>query len=184
MNPCVVVLTGRKKVGKDTMAQLTFEHGFVRLSFSDQLKKICCRLFPFLDHDYPQEVKDTKLFGDLSPRDIWLKMNVITEIDKNILVNSLREEMESTISVVGRDRFIITDLRKPEEYEFVQSMGYPIIKLFDGTDRTKIVEDSLEDFIDHIHPDMTFVNEKDERSKEVFLSMFSELVKTKYGVVL
>ena len=164
----IVVLTGRKKAGKDTLASTLFKHEFIRISFSDQLKRICADLFPWLELDYPQEVKDQKIFNNetLSPRDIWLSLNVLTEIDRTILVRSLETELNKwTSQDLGELNFIITDLRKPEEYEWVQKMGYPIIKIIDGCSREGIVEDSLEDFIEQIVPNYEFVNNKDEDSK-------------------
>ena len=175
----VVVLTGRKKAGKDTMALELIKQGYTRLSFSDQLKRICSNLFPFLEVDYPQEIKDTKFIeGDgvmLSPRDIWLKMNVITEIDKNILVDSLRDELES-LMCKGVRKFVVTDLRKNEEYDWVKAFDYPIIKIVDGASRDGIVEDELENFIDTIRANVEFVNYKDPESKVRFTTVVEEVL--------
>lgn len=177
-SPFVVVLTGRKYSGKDTFASSIFPLGFTRLSFSDQLKRITNNIFPFVSLDYPQVDKDTKLFnnGTLSPRDIWLKMNVVTEIDKNILVRSLEREMVEFNSS-GRTLFCITDLRKPEEYQWVQAMGYPIIKIIDGVRSNDVVEDELENFIDEIQETHRITNNKDQRSIDNFVDLVSTIMK-------
>ena len=171
MSPAVIVLTGRKFSGKDTLAKAIFPLGFRRVSFSDQLKHQCVKMFPWLDFDYPQGQKDTKMFNNntLSPRDIWLKMNVITEIEPNILVRSAEHEVYS-----GSGLVVITDLRKPEEYEWVKSKGYPIIKIHDPKRPSDIVEDKLEEFIDQIVPDYIFVNNKDQDSIDRFIALVEE----------
>lgn len=178
-SPLVIVLTGRKYSGKDTFASAIFPLGFTRLSFSDQLKRITNSLFPFVSLDYPQGDKDKKMFNDntLSPRDIWLKMNVVTEIDRNILVGSLEREMRELICS-GHTLLCITDLRKPEEYQWVSEMGYPIVKIIDGDRPTNLNEDSLEDFIDTISPDFTIVNNKDEQSILQFVELVRSIMKT------
>lgn len=172
--PTVVVLTGRKFSGKDTMVKSILPFGFTRLSFSDQLKRICVNLFPWMDFDYPQGDKDRKQFSNntLSPRDIWLKMNVVTEIDRNILVSSLVEEME--LDHRGKKLFVISDLRKPEEYEWVKMNGYPIIKIVEPNRNVK-TEDELENFIDSIVPDHVVCNYKDEQSLIVFQNLIRDL---------
>lgn len=170
-----IVLTGRKLAGKDTLARGIFPMGYTRLSFSDQLKHICHQLFPWLALDYAQGDKDLKQFRNntLSPRDIWLKMNVVTEIDHNILIRSLVGQMVE----IGSDAefFVITDLRKPGEYEWVKKQGYPIIKIIDGTGRADISEDPLEDFIDEIEADYEFVNNKTTLDIERFKQLVKDI---------
>jgi hypothetical protein len=180
----VIVLTGRKKAGKDTMALQLIDDGFTRLSFSDQLKRICCKVFPDMLPDYPQEVKDQKiLFGKtLSPRDVWLKMNVVTEIEPEILVHSLADELYEHMES-GKTNFVITDLRRPWEYEFVDHHSWPICKIVDGCPRDTIDEDDMENFIDEIIPDIEFMNMKDVHSKERFKEMMIKVLPYYYDEV-
>ena len=167
----VIVLTGKKGAGKDTLASQVFDMGFARVSFSDQLKMICASLFPWMKNDYPPSEKDTKLFGDLSPRDIWLKMSVLTEIDRDILVRATRKQMDS----IPQDKnIIITDLRKPEEYEFVREMGYPIIRIRDDNPNRR--EDAVEQWVDQFEVYRDFFNNKDEDSKVRFKKLIEEII--------
>ena len=91
--PLIIALCGKKGVGKDTLFKAVADLGFQRLSFSDQLKDICSDVFPWLALVYPQGEKDRKQFnsknGLMSPREVWLSMNVITEIDEDVLVRRL-----------------------------------------------------------------------------------------------
>lgn len=169
-----IVLTGRKFCGKDTLTKAVLSMGYSRLSFSDQLKRICSELFPWLNFDYPQGEKDTKQFngGTLSPRDIWLKMNVVTEIDRFILVRSLYNQMSE---LHPHRKCIITDLRKPEEYEWVKENCLPIVKIIDGSGRYDVTEDPLEDFIDSIEPDYIIVNNKDSESIDRFKLLVEQI---------
>lgn len=174
--PLIIALCGKKGVGKDTLFNSVSEQGFQRLSFSDQLKEICSDIFPWLALDYPQGEKDRKQFegkfGLLSPRDVWMAMNVITEIDENILVSRLERQLNNMIAHDQR-LFIITDLRKEEEYRWVKKNEIPIICVHDFDTRN---EDAVESYIDQIVGDFDFYNYKNEQSITNFQQLIQELL--------
>lgn len=162
--PLIIALCGKKGVGKDTLFKSVSDLGFHRLSFSDQLKDICSDVFPWLALDYPQGEKDRKQFqsknGLMSPRDVWLAMNVITEIDEDVLVRRLERQMNKYIGA-GQRLIIITDLRKEEEFRWIKKNEIPIIRIHDLDKRE---EDAVEAFVDQIVGDYDFYNFKDETS--------------------
>ena len=176
MKPLIIALCGKKGVGKDTLFNSVSDQGFQRLSFSDQLKEICSDIFPWLALDYPQGEKDRKQFegkfGLLSPRDVWMAMNVITEIDENVLVNRLDRQLHNYINA-GQRLFIITDLRKEEEFRWVKKNEIPIVRIHDFDKRD---EDAVESYIDQIVGDFDFYNYKNEKSIKNFQSFIQEIM--------
>lgn len=176
MKPLIIALCGKKGVGKDTLFKSVSDVGFQRLSFSDQLKDICSDVFPWLALDYPQGEKDRKQFqsknGLMSPRDVWMAMNIITEIDENILTSRLERQMNKMIGN-GQRMIIITDLRKEEEHRWVKKNGIPIIKILDYATRE---EDSVEKYVEHIVGDFYFENHKNEQSIVDFQQLIQEIL--------
>lgn len=174
--PLIIALCGKKGVGKDTLFKAVADLGFQRLSFSDQLKDICSDVFPWLALDYPQGEKDRKQFqsknGLMSPREVWMAMNVITEIDEDVLVRRLERQMNNMIAHDQR-LFIITDLRKEEEYRWVKKNGIPIIRIHDFDQRN---EDAVEAFLGTIVGDFDFYNYKNEQSITNFQQLIQEIL--------
>lgn len=174
--PLIIALCGKKGVGKDTLFKSVADLGFQRLSFSDQLKEICSDVFPWLALDYPQGEKDRKQFqtknGLMSPREVWMAMNVITEIDENVLVSRLERQLNNMIAHDQR-LIIITDLRKEEEYRWVKKNEIPIICVHDFDTRN---EDAVESYIDQIVGDFDFYNYKNEQSIANFQQLIQEIL--------
>jgi dephospho-CoA kinase len=124
-----LALTGVSGAGKDHMVSLLVQSGFVRYSFSDQLKEVACSIFPWLEKDYPPIVKEQPLsistkFEEItmSPREIWLTINKLREIEDSIFVRMLDDK----ISKQNGD-FVISDVRSDFEYEYCKQEGYTII---------------------------------------------------------
>ena len=91
MTRSIIALTGRKYSGKDYLAVPLIEADFTRVSFSDQLKKIANRLYPWCKLDYPSDQKEIPIanhlnVNNLSPRDIWIKMDKLREVDPMVFV--------------------------------------------------------------------------------------------------
>jgi len=174
--PLIIALCGKKGVGKDTLFKSVADLGFQRLSFSDQLKEICSDVFPWLALDYPQGEKDRKQFQTknelMSPREVWMAMNVVTEIDENVLVSRLERQLNNMIAHDQR-LFIITDLRKEEEYRWVKKNEIPIICVHDFHTRN---EDAVESYIDQIVGDFDFYNYKNEQSITNFQQLIQEIL--------
>ena len=112
----IIGLTGKKQHGKDTVADVLVENGFLKLSFADPLKKICQQLFSLDEsqlHDPTmKEVVDprwgksprqlfqeigTDLFRKHYDDRIWIKL-LLHEIgkhpDRNIVVSDARFQDE------------------------------------------------------------------------------------------
>lgn len=133
-----ICLMGASGSGKDFVVSKIIEKypEFIRLSFSDTLKEITHNIFPWMKKDYSPQEKEKALnletsLGEkiqLSPRDIWLKMNFLRNIEDKLFVRKLDEEL-SSLEQQGLEHFIISDLRTPPELEYVLSKGFTLIRI-------------------------------------------------------
>lgn len=161
----VIVLTGKKFSGKDTLAAVIKDRQ--RVAFGDQHKRVCAELFPFMEMDYESDQKELPILpGGLSPREVWTQMNILTKIYPGFNTSRLHQELIVRSST--QTNFVVTDLRQRCELDWVQEMGYPIVKIVDMTDRSHIVEDELEEFVDKIQTPYQFHNYKTEDCKRKF----------------
>ena len=148
----------------------------ISYSFSDQLKKICHELFPWLELDYPPHEKERKQFYNsaiddfYAPRDIWTKMNLIVEIDPQILVRHVESEYradQSKGAVQDADFVVVKDLRphNPEELAFCLRNKFKIIYIENGKDpildqtNLDVTETGYENI--QKHASAKFINRKD-----------------------
>jgi hypothetical protein len=133
-----IAFMGISGSGKDFLANyLICKYGFTRLSFSDQLKKLANYIYPWMEKDYPSEKKSLPLnislsTGELisySPRDIWLSLNMLREIEEKIFIRMLSEELNllESNSTVNEKRIIITDIRSNEEFIWCKNNQFTVI---------------------------------------------------------
>jgi dephospho-CoA kinase len=137
-----IALSGIAGSGKDYFASsLINNYNFVRFSFSDQLKEIGTEIFDWLEKDYPPEIKEKPLnittsLGEkitLSPREIWLKLNFLREIENKLFIRKLKEQLERT----RIEDYLISDIRTKEEFDFIKSQGFTTI--FIEPDKSKLI---------------------------------------------
>jgi dephospho-CoA kinase len=125
MNPPIkIALTGPIRSGKDSVknyAHLFYD--FQPFAFADEGKALVHRLFPNVPRDpkprkYYQEVIDgiTKLPVE-GAADVWIN-GTLREIEKHVEFRCCKES-----------RVMITDLRKPREFEVLREKGYTIIRV-------------------------------------------------------
>jgi hypothetical protein len=129
---------GISGAGKDYLGEhLIKEYSFKRYSFSDQLKKLAVIIYPWLEEDYPAKIKEQNLnltlsTGDVinnSPREIWLHLNMLREIENRIFIRMLDELIQST-SDDGVKRILITDVRSKEEFDWCKNNGFKILYIY------------------------------------------------------
>lgn len=164
--PIKLVLTAKLRAGKDTAAGYLATFYNVRpFAFADELKKSFHMAFP----DVPREPK---------PRAMYQKFGewACETLGDKVWVDKVNEAVESHLKH-GSAHVLITDMRKPVEYEAVKADGYKIIKieaapelrvrraLQAGDDFTaEDLEHQTELYIDNITPDFTVFNNLDEDS--------------------
>lgn len=125
---------GVSGAGKDYLAShLIKEFGYYRFSFSDQLKRIATSIYPWLEKDYPPLIKEDALDLTLStgevitksPREIWLHLNGLRDIEKNIFIRMLQEEIAN---FEGKN-ILISDIRSEDEFHWCRTNGFRIIHI-------------------------------------------------------
>lgn len=123
----VVAMTGISGSGKDYLVNyLVQEKGYIRVSFSDQLKELAHKIFPWFEIDYAPIVKETPLnivtsMGEeikLTPREIWLKLNFLRDIEDLLFIRMLEEKIERITDKTPEAKIIISDIRPQIEWNW------------------------------------------------------------------
>lgn len=136
----LIALTGERGVGKDHLTDVAVKTiGAVRLSFSDEVRRIAYAIFPFLpnytaDKNAPIIGEPTNP-GNLSWRDI-VKMvgKLCRSVDPAFFVKAFIKNQYSLVLEAEDDTlFLITDLRTEDEWNFLQSVNCPVVKLLAET---------------------------------------------------
>lgn len=131
-----IALMGVSGSGKDYTADyLIKNHQFTRYSFSDQLKRIAHHIYPWLELDYPPIIKEKSLDIELhtgeritkSPREIWLHLNALRDIEKNIFIRMLSEEIEDAHLKNPLSNVLISDIRSTDEFQWCKSNNFKVI---------------------------------------------------------
>ncbi len=180
-----IALMGVSGSGKDFTAEFLIKHfQYKRFSFSDQLKKLAHCIYPWLDVDYPPLIKEKKLDITLptgeritkSPRDIWLHLNGLRDIERHIFIRMLSEEIDAVESDGTVTNILISDIRSTDEFEWCKSHGFAVIYIKhekqiyqDYTIDSQIKENGAK-------ADFTFVNKFEgiESFKEFYIKNFVE----------
>jgi len=176
-----IALTGRAGSGKDYFGEVLKEFNYKRFSFSDQLKKLANCIYPWMKKDYLPEEKEQKFTYETSigekieivPREVWLKLNFLRDIEDGIFVRMLNDEIEKYQkeiqkefefgSLPNKKEIFISDLRTPIEYEYVKNNGFKIIKII--SDKSIHKKHSFEDTIDTFDVDYIFHNDFSGKEK-------------------
>jgi hypothetical protein len=143
--PKVIGLTGYAQVGKDTVANLLGEYGYKRLSLADPIKKALYTLNPIFQVDSVgrihrlQDVVDeigweeTKKAGPLTdgtPEGRRLPQVFGTEVGRSLLGDDVWLQVaERTMNKTPNQRWVISDVRFPNEARWVRSLGGEVIKI-------------------------------------------------------
>lgn len=170
MYPNLEFFTGRKRSGKDFCLQLlagalTAEKRVARLSFSDELRRVAHFIYPWL----PEEIGDTEkdlpfIHPDnpkgLTPRDVWKHLggdDGLRYVQPDLFLSYFIKHQLPQVVANPHIHYIVTDLRTPQEYEWALSTKCPITRI-SKADRTGIIEDDIEAFIDEMKVNYEFVN--------------------------
>lgn len=102
------------------------------------------KIYPWLELDYEPIVKETPLNKTLSsgeiitktPREIWLSLNSLRDIEEGLFVRMLSEEMDT----LNADKYVISDIRTQIEWDWCESNGFktvyiePLKKIYEPND--------------------------------------------------
>jgi len=167
-----IAFMGVSGSGKDYIVDiLKNEYGFVRFSFSDQLKKLGAKIYPWLKPDYPPEEKEKPLnllieeTGEVitkTPREIWLSLNKLRDVENELFVRMLADEM----SLVHVDNYVISDIRTQNEYDWCVDNGFQIVAIKGEAKHPKNDFDNwVRETISDGKYDYEFTNEFDGKEK-------------------
>ncbi len=127
--PCLIGLSAKKRHGKDTLAALLCKvHGYRRIAFADALYREVSDLYgvsvEFLQNP---DTKETPLpeLGGLSPRRA-LQDHGMRRRGEN--AEYWVRQVADVIAASPEDRWVVTDVRLPNEARWVQERG-PLIRI-------------------------------------------------------
>lgn len=185
-----IAFIGQSGVGKDYIVDiLKKEYGYCRISFSDQLKKLAVKIYPWMERDYPAEVKEKPLNitvnGELitmTPREIWLHLNNLRKVEDGLFVRMLQEEL----NLMNITDIVISDIRTMNEYEWCKKNDFTIVAV--TADTPAHPDNSFDDFVREVIKDggfdYYFENEfdGDAKIKDFIETCFFEDYKGKHYV--
>lgn len=144
----IVGLAGKAGSGKNTAADSVAFSDYKQFAFASPIKKIAQIMFHLEDkHLYDNVVKEQIILNDdgspkwyiegvaASPRLMfqWLGTKMRTEVASDYFVKSMNEEIKKEIKKATNEnkeaKIIITDVRFPNEAEFIRKMGGLILKI-------------------------------------------------------
>lgn len=149
--PRIIGITGKKRVGKDSLASFLVErHGFVRLAFADPLKDALLTVNPIVTKGGPYGAEITRLaplvrevgweaakeipevrrllqhFGEgvrAIDRDFWVNATV-----RKIVFEGVRTWSGETVREFPAG-FVVTDVRYRNEADALRDMGAEIVRV-------------------------------------------------------
>lgn len=174
--PNLEFFTGRKRSGKDYCLQslIDDERGkrtVRRLSFSDELRRVCNYVYPWMPIEVADEIKDIPYphpdnVNNLTPRQIWLHLGSPTGlryVQPDLFLSFFKRFQLPLIEQNPDVHYIVSDLRTPQEYDWALSTKCPITRI-SKANRAGIIEDDIEAFIDDMVVDHDFINPFDGAS--------------------
>jgi hypothetical protein len=169
----VIGITGRKRSGKDTIGKYLIEnYGFIRIAYADALKEACKHIFGFSDEQvYGDDLKEVvdEYWGH-SPREILQKVGtelfreqlpiLCKNISNDVWIRSVERKIQN-LHKKGHTKFVITDVRFPNELEFLSKINgksWKVVRPSLSKDSTAYVHAS-ESMIDDFNCDREFFND-------------------------
>lgn len=163
----IIAFMGEYASGKDYFCEwLVKTQGAKRLSFSDEVRRLANQIFPWLPVDITPEQKDVPFVHpsnpqNLTPRQIWLTVGKVRDVDPFYFVNKFEENHENIMDhcFAPDNLYIITDFRTPQEYWFLsQDPPIPIIKIMRES-REGLPPSDFEEYVRNFHgQNATFIN--------------------------
>ncbi len=181
----IIGISGRKYSGKDTLGDyLVKHHGYIRLAFADALKEATKNIFGFTDEQvYGDKKEEVDPFWNISAREVlqFLGTNIFRNNIKEILPNVgndlwiyvVKRKILQKLEEDQNAKFVITDVRFPNEVEFIKSMGGMTIKLKRDTEKNQFYNHESEMQIDKL--DTTYEFDNNKTKEDLFANLNSIL---------
>lgn len=163
----LIGLAGRKGAGKDTVAAVLFERGFVNLKFAGGLKAMLSALLAYqgasadeIDRMIEGDLKEepTVYLAGRTPR--FAMQTLGNEWGRQLIDDSFWVKVTMT-KAETTPQAVITDVRYPNECEAVRQRGGRVIRVSSlGGIASKFDDHNSEAHIDQLPVDLDFVNDK------------------------
>ena len=156
----MIGLIGKKGSGKDTVADyLVHRHGYKKHAFATPLKNVCRELFLLEEsqmHDVDQKEKVDVRWG-MSPRQMMQTVGT-DMVRRHLGVDFWLRHMDMTTA--NESRIVLSDVRFPNEAEWVRSQGGKLIRIVRaGEDEDVVDKHASEQEQDKIVVDEEIVND-------------------------
>lgn len=123
----IIGISGKRGVGKTVAAKyLVKHHGFIRLSFADELRRLARVLLPFTEADFTDIRKKESPFLDYdwTPREFMIQFGEFMRYyDQDYWARSVLDRLD-----LKKD-YVIDDLRFPNEYDLLKEKEAVIIRI-------------------------------------------------------
>jgi hypothetical protein len=133
-SPTIIGITGRKFHGKDTLSDyLVQNHGYIKLSFAQPVKDIAKIVFGFNEEQLHGDLKETiDERWNITPRECFQFIGtelfrdnigkILPHVRENIWAYCLVEKIKSQLKINPEKKFVISDLRFPNEIDALKSL--------------------------------------------------------------
>lgn len=132
----VIGLTGRKRAGKDTVADVYAEIGYTKMAFANRLKDLALELDPWIVSE--DQFRDR--LGDIVGREGWEAAKEIsdvrqflqrlgTEVGRALSPNVWVDQLHKEWMANGGPPIVVSDVRFDNEAEFVRHYGGIVIEV-------------------------------------------------------
>jgi len=133
----LIGLIGLKQSGKDTFADyLVANHHFRKLAFAEPVKKLCQTMFLLTEEQLNDPELKEKVDGrwGLSPRQMMQKVG--TDMVRQMWDDDFWvKNMDMRLSQIA-DNVVISDVRFPNEAEWVRGKGGLLVRIDDGREQS------------------------------------------------
>ena len=130
--------------GKGTAGDILAENGYIRESFAKGVKDTCSTMFGWPRHllegdteesrqfrEIPDSYWTEKMGRDFSPREALQKMG--TEVGRNVFHSDFWIlQMQRRLEEKNNNRYVITDVRFPNEINWIHKMGGKVYEVHRG----------------------------------------------------
>jgi len=172
-NVTIIGIAGRKRSGKNSVGKYLSEgRGYTELAFADALKNACKNIFGFTDDQlYGDELKEKiDNYWQHSPRELLQVVGTTlfrnelpkhcNNITNDLWVNVVKKKIIDLVTEKGITKFVITDVRFINEYNFIKNWGGQVFKVIrpNNIEHNNSLHES-ETTMDNIICDKTILND-------------------------
>jgi len=135
----LVGLSGKAGSGKSTIAQqLVDNYGFIKLSFSEELKRLCWHYFP--------SIMALGKLNELCRKTLQKIGQVFRDINPNVWVNILISQLNYHLARDSNVRIVVDDVRYLNEVHALLLHGFTIIRVERDVELRKQAGYNVSDF--------------------------------------